>query len=100
MAEIEKIKSIFGISESRSSTEPSKLFFETVIGRKLLGVQKCPLTSPHLLGPLVVKHENVPKLEPGSKSFVDHYGSVQKGGASRPEECEARQKVAIIVPYR
>merc|ERR1712223_92702 len=63
--------------------------------------KQCPKTSPHLLGPLIVQQNNVPTLQPGTKEFVKWYGhNLKNGGASAPKDCMARQKVAIIVPYR
>ncbi len=61
----------------------------------------CPLKSPHLLGPLQIIENVSPDLNPGSKEFVDWFGSHLKlGGSYKPPDCIARQKVAVVVPFR
>ncbi|XP_059087832.1 beta-1,4-N-acetylgalactosaminyltransferase bre-4-like [Tigriopus californicus] len=72
-------------------------------GRKLQsveGTQECPTTSPYLLGPLVVKQSHVPAWDPGTEAFQKWYGNINPGGSFAPRECQPRQKVAIIIPYR
>eukprot|EP00095_Tigriopus_kingsejongensis_P003318 maker-scaffold612_size124412-snap-gene-0.25 protein:Tk03318 transcript:maker-scaffold612_size124412-snap-gene-0.25-mRNA-1 annotation:"beta- -n-acetylgalactosaminyltransferase bre-4-like" len=69
-------------------------------GRKLKSLEPCPTTPKNLLGPLIVRQSDAPNWEPGSPQFIRWYGQVSEGGAFHPEECEARQKVAIIIPYR
>ena len=61
----------------------------------------CPERSPLLVGPLSVKQSGIHDSDPSSDDFKRWFGSrLEVGGASRPEDCTARQKVAIIVPYR
>ena len=57
----------------------------------------CPAVPPNLLGPISI--EDLPtnfSLENSSSFHVD----VENGGSYRPKECQARHKVALIVPYR
>ena len=62
---------------------------------------ECPLNSPLLVGPLSVKQDNVDDSDTNSDEFKNWFGtSLEMGGAYRPSDCLARQKVAIIVPYR
>ncbi|KAK2848705.1 hypothetical protein Q5P01_008539 [Channa striata] len=57
---------------------------------------KCPETSPLLLGPLRVQFDIPVNLEQIKKDNPD----VQPGGRFKPKNCEALQKVAIIIPFR
>ena len=60
----------------------------------------CPERSPLLLGPLRVIND-FPELAPSSKEFRLWYGDhLRLGGVFRPPDCIARQRVAVIVPYR
>jgi beta-1,4-galactosyltransferase 1 len=60
----------------------------------------CSEKSPHLLGPLRVI-EDFPELKPNSKEFQNWFGKhLKNGGTYHPPDCIARQKVAIIVPFR
>ncbi|XP_023276447.1 beta-1,4-galactosyltransferase 1 [Seriola lalandi dorsalis] len=59
-------------------------------------LQKCPETSPLLVGPLRVEFNTPVTLEQIKKDNPD----LQLGGRSRPRDCEALQKVAIIIPFR
>ena len=80
------------------------------IGRRRLsavqyepGLPPCPQTSPHLLGPLVVRSELTERernLAPGSDQWRRWYGPVKTGGSYSPSDCQPRQKIAIIVPFR
>ncbi|XP_007542675.1 beta-1,4-galactosyltransferase 1-like [Poecilia formosa] len=57
----------------------------------------CPDTPPSLVGPLLVEFETKRSLELVRKQV----GSLlQQGGRYRPPNCTARQKVAVIVPFR
>ena len=98
-AEIEKVREEFGLEATTSAG----------IGRRLSAVQyepglpPCPQTSPHLLGPLVVKSELTERernLVPGSDEWRRWYGPLKTGGSYSPDDCQPRQKVAIIVPFR
>ncbi|XP_022617064.1 beta-1,4-galactosyltransferase 1 [Seriola dumerili] len=59
-------------------------------------LQKCPETSPLLVGPLRVEFNTPVTLEQIKKDNLN----LQLGGRSRPRDCEALQKVAIIIPFR
>lgn len=59
-------------------------------------LEKCPETSPLLVGPLRVEF-NVPvSLEQIRKDNPN----VEPGGRFRPKDCVALQKVAVIIPFR
>ncbi|XP_053734685.1 beta-1,4-galactosyltransferase 1 isoform X1 [Synchiropus splendidus] len=59
-------------------------------------LEKCPETSPLLVGPLRVEFNS-----PVSLDFVKKENqNVEVGGRFRPRGCLARQKVAIIIPFR
>ncbi|KAJ9581817.1 hypothetical protein L9F63_003886 [Diploptera punctata] len=55
----------------------------------------CPPVPPNLIGPIKVAKES-PSLEELEKKFP----LLEPGGRYRPRECQARDRVAIIVPYR
>ncbi|XP_071313245.1 beta-1,4-galactosyltransferase 1 [Trachinotus anak] len=61
-----------------------------------LNLQKCPETSPLLVGPLRVEFNIPVNLEEIKKTNPN----LQPGGRFRPRDCEALQKVAIIIPFR
>jgi len=93
--------------------EPESTFFHS---RKLKGILDgepgkksnneidlplCPERSPYLLGPLYVRQKDIPVLKPETQRFRDHFGtSLRSGGASKPTECLARTKLAVIIAYR
>ncbi|XP_031417927.1 beta-1,4-galactosyltransferase 1-like [Clupea harengus] len=58
--------------------------------------QSCPETPPRLVGPHHVEFSNPVSLELVRKENPE----IQEGGRWRPKDCTARQKVAIIIPYR
>uniref|UniRef100_A0A1A8GTB6 Beta-1,4-galactosyltransferase n=1 Tax=Nothobranchius korthausae TaxID=1143690 RepID=A0A1A8GTB6_9TELE len=68
----------------KSVTEPRK------------SLEKCPETSPLLVGPLRVEFNNPVSLE----QIKNENPNVQLGGLFKPKDCEALQKVAIIIPFR
>ncbi|XP_026198305.1 DP-Gal:betaGlcNAc beta 1,4- galactosyltransferase, polypeptide 1, like [Anabas testudineus] len=59
-------------------------------------LEKCPDTSPVLVGPLRVEFDAPVNLEQIKKENP----GVQPGGRFKPKDCEALQKVAIIIPFR
>ncbi|XP_073342761.1 beta-1,4-galactosyltransferase 1 [Pagrus major] len=59
-------------------------------------LEKCPETSPLLVGPLRVEFNIPVNLEQIKKDNPN----VELGGRFRPKDCEALQKVAIIIPFR
>jgi len=70
----------------------------------LKDLEKCPENPPGLLGQIYVtqeKNEVSKVLEEGSPDFIDWFGpDIRPGGAWKPENCKARQKVVLLVPYR
>ena len=102
-AEIERVRGEFGLDGPAAGAAAG-------IGKRRLsavqyepGLPPCPQTSPHLLGPLVVKSELTERernLAPGSDEWRRWYGPLKTGGSYSPEDCQPRQKVAIIVPFR
>lgn len=59
-------------------------------------LEKCPETSPLLVGPLRVDFNINVSLDEVKKEN----SAVLRGGRFQPSQCEALQKVAIIIPFR
>ncbi|XP_029029670.1 beta-1,4-galactosyltransferase 1-like [Betta splendens] len=59
-------------------------------------LEKCPETSPLLVGPLRVEFNTLVNLE----QIKSENPNLEYGGRFRPKDCEALQKVAIIIPFR
>ncbi|GAA6225605.1 beta-1,4-galactosyltransferase 1 [Lates japonicus] len=59
-------------------------------------LEKCPETSPLLVGPLRVEFSTPVNLEQVKRDNPN----LQPGGRFKPKDCEAQQKVAIIIPFR
>ena len=57
----------------------------------------CPAIPPNLLGPVAI--EALPSNF-SLQNLSSFYSDVELGGASHPRDCQARHKVALIVPYR
>lgn len=74
--------------------EPAKE--EKVLEQPVKKLEKCPETSPLLVGPLRVEFNIPVSLELIKKENPN----VQPGGRFKPKDCEALQKVAIIIPFR
>jgi hypothetical protein len=89
------------IKEKEIITKDNKITNEKETLPKTSFDRICPLKSPHLLGPLQIIENVSPDLNAGSKEFVDWFGSHLKlGGSYKPPDCIARQKVAVVVPFR
>ncbi|CRK89216.1 CLUMA_CG002975, isoform A [Clunio marinus] len=63
---------------------------------KVFGLNQCPVTPPDLVGPIDVDT---------SPEYIEHVeqrltGKISPGGRYKPSECRARDRVAIVVPYR
>ena len=56
----------------------------------------CPASPPKLVGPIRVWMDGPPMEKIESLYKED----VEKGGHGKPDDCIARHKVAIVVPYR
>ena len=67
----------------------------------LLTSKNFVLSSIGLLGQIYVtqeKNEVSKVLEEGSPDFIDWFGpDIRPGGAWKPENCKARQKVVLLV---
>jgi len=62
---------------------------------------QCPEEPPGLFGQIFARHTEVEELEAGTEAFNDWFSKdLGSGGTWRPSQCSARQKVAIVVPYR
>lgn len=63
---------------------------------KVLGLNQCPAVPPDLVGPIEVdtKPEFIENVE---KRFADE---ITLGGRYKPANCRARDRVAIVVPFR
>ncbi|XP_014669303.1 PREDICTED: beta-1,4-galactosyltransferase 4-like [Priapulus caudatus] len=62
------------------------------------GLPRCPVVSPHLIG-----LQKIPVVAPPSWYDVEYkfaFSDVEPGGRWRPDDCAARHRVAIILPYR
>jgi len=57
---------------------------------------QCPMIPPGLHGSFPVTVTDIPSLE----AMEGMFPKLEKGGVFRPEGCEARHRVAVIVPYR
>ena len=50
---------------------------------------------------MYVRQKGIPDLKPNTPPFRKHFGSTLKsGGSSKPTECLARTKLAVIIAYR
>lgn len=63
------------------------------IGNKLA---PCPMIPPGLHGAVKAQTKNIPPMEQLEKKFP----FLDLGGRCKPSDCQARHRVAIIVPYR
>ncbi|MBN3271183.1 B4GT1 galactosyltransferase, partial [Polyodon spathula] len=57
-------------------------------------LEKCPETSPLLVGPLRIEFSQPVDLEESKNP------ALQEGGRFTPQNCKALQKVAVIIPFR
>nr|KAF7413236.1 hypothetical protein H0235_013087 [Vespula pensylvanica] len=58
-------------------------------------IQQCPLVSPNLVGPVAVS-----KIPPEISVIEKTFTEVNPGGRGCPTNCVARDRVAIIIPFR
>ncbi|CAG5128656.1 unnamed protein product [Candidula unifasciata] len=85
--------SILTLSRLTNGTTPAS--FSHSAHNSSLGLPLCPLVPPSLNGPLATfkeasSWEQIAKENPG----------LQPGGRYKPPDCEARHRVAIVIPYR
>lgn len=63
---------------------------------KVLGLNQCPAVPPDLVGPIEV--DTQPEyLENVEKRLAD---KITLGGRYKPSDCRARDRVAIVIPFR
>lgn len=63
---------------------------------KVLGLNQCPAVPPDLNGPIEVDTTSE-ALESVDKRFAD---KITLGGRYKPSDCRARDRVAVVVPFR
>ena len=91
--EIGLLKSILGI--------PVKKNNETIKRKKRSSSEEfnnlpvCPKKSAHLLGALIV-NQNITTMEEAESRVT----GVNSGGKFSPSDCQPRQKVAFVIPFR
>jgi hypothetical protein len=77
-----------------ASLVPDDGIFSSIM--KVLGLNQCPKMPPNLVGPIEVD-TSVDELEVVEKILSP---KVQSGGRYKPTDCRARDRVAIVIPYR
>lgn len=77
-----------------ASLVPDDGIFSSIM--KVLGLNQCPKMPPNLVGPIQVD------TTPDELDTIEKILSlkVQTGGRYKPTECRARDRVAIVIPYR
>ncbi|XP_063341112.1 beta-1,4-galactosyltransferase 1-like [Pelmatolapia mariae] len=81
---------------SKSQNTDPVVSYGKVLEQPVKKLEKCPETSPLLVGPLKVEFNFTVDLELVKKENPN----VQPGGRFKPKDCEALQKVAIIIAFR
>ncbi|PWA18801.1 hypothetical protein CCH79_00005485 [Gambusia affinis] len=76
----------------RQPTEPG----QNTTKEPVKPLEKCPETSPLLVGPLRVEFNIPVSLEQVKRDNPN----ILPGGRFRPKDCVALQKVAVIIPFR
>jgi len=77
----------------KATTTTEKKFFENGTISEL---KVCPMIPPNLRGAVKVQTDNIPSMEEMEKT----YSFLEDGGRFKPNQCIARHRVAIIVPFR
>lgn len=77
-----------------ASLVPDDGIFSSIM--KVLGLNQCPKMPPNLVGPIEVD-TSTDELEIIEKVLSI---KVQSGGRYKPTDCRARDRVAIVIPYR
>jgi len=89
-------------SVSLSDLELLPLKATTTTEKKFVGngtsseLKVCPMIPPNLHGAVKVQTDNIPSMEEMEKT----YSFLEDGGRFKPNQCIARHRVAIIVPFR
>lgn len=75
-------------------TSSTKLFLQKLM--TTLGLNKCPPIPPNLVGPIEINtdFEDLSTIE---SRFQE---KLEPGGWYKPHECNARDRVAVVIPYR
>lgn len=94
--EISQIRKLLGLSQEDGVAKDAK---SGELRQKRSAVKSlCPENPSGLLGQIFVNQQDVPELEQNSADFEDWFGpDIRPGGAWKPRDCEARQKVVILV---
>lgn len=79
-----------------SSTLKNPVKFVSNVTEKTKVLEKCPDTSPLLVGPLRVEFSSPVSLD----TVREQNPRLSSGGRYRPVECVALTKVAMIIPFR
>lgn len=83
-----------GNETDESDPNCKMLFFNKIMHK--LGMMTCPIKPPNLIGPIDVD-ANYESLQSVEARF---HGRLLDGGWYKPTDCVARDRVAIVVPYR
>jgi hypothetical protein len=94
MAAAHKTRAKSKYQDFDASLVPDEGIFSSIM--KVFGINQCPVTPPDLAGPIEV--DTSPEyLESVEKRLAT---KVLAGGRYKPEECRARDRVAIVIPFR
>ena len=77
----------------KATTTTEKKFFENGTSSEL---KVCPMIPPNLCGAVKVQTDNIPSMEEMEMT----YSFLEDGGHFKPNQCIAKHRVAIIVPFR
>ncbi|KAG7462097.1 hypothetical protein MATL_G00199020 [Megalops atlanticus] len=83
-------------SEKKVDTVEKKTDFPPSTPGGIKELEKCPDTSPLLVGPLRIEFSAPVTLD----LVREESPSLEEGGRYKPKDCVALQKVAIIIPFR
>lgn len=87
------------INENANAIITTQASFSSPFLTKLMtkfGLNACPLTPPNLIGPLVIdtEYESISNIEQRFQNLL------LPGGWYKPKECNPKDRVAIVIPYR
>lgn len=77
-----------------ASLVPDEGIFSSIM--KVLGLNQCSATPPDLIGPIEI--DTSPEYLENVESRLSP--KIQAGGRYKPTQCRARDRVAIVIPYR